>query len=282
MNGKFIGGVVKNYQGGMTLFSYERASYDSIKYINDFIFKSTLMTETELANYEEIKRLLRINPNIIEKHLLTLRAQEKVRLKMNKREELMKLLTPMQRQIIAEIAAGTPFKEIHKRLSIANYKLSANLSQIYKNTADLITYHGQKTKFTDLCAYLFNECGFAKGQTIDNSQDKIVAKSNDLIKEKSSFKNKKIDSDKFENEHVIENLESDRRYAIANILLDVKYFLEEKAEFHYKQIGRFAVCCPEAKVQNCINYNDAVNYTEAINIIVRAANQLVSEGYKNE
>lgn len=263
------------------LFTLETNAY---AHMLDFIYQSTLMTNYERNRWVDIEYLTKNNPEILKNYFMILKTESEVRLKMSKREELLSLLNQTEKKIIRELIKGTPNTEIPGSVGISLSTASCALSSIYKKTKGLIEY-GKKSKLPLLKKFLFSSCGFRKGDEIDISEDKIVTKSEELMKSKTTEDNKNNEANIENNTSVRIGKEvcdlNDRCLQIASVLNIAKRFLEGKCGDFYYSIGRILVDNPNSDLKNISVFKDAVIYKEAIEIINNSINKLTGEAFKN-
>lgn len=289
MNKDFqIGGRYKNYDDGYKKpkplkFGSTGGGYS---YITGFINEATRLTDEEKANLKEIQILLKKDPKALERYLSVLKTESERKEKMSKREELLSLLNQTEKKIIRELIKGTPNREIPQNTGIGSATTICVLSSIYKKTGQLINY-GRINKMPLLLEYLFNDCGFIKGEEIDISEGEVVTKSEELLKSKSETpEDKKNNEAEIKDKTPVEICDGSpksycRELKIAAILCYAKSFIEEKCNNLYYDIGSMLVATPDCDFKNLPVFQDALNHKEAVHIIAKSINKLTEGMFKD-
>lgn len=249
-------------------------------YILSWISDATRMNKQEFENWREIKGLQRLDPNFINRYLGILKSEEKVQKmemqNINKKRELLNLLNDTEKKIIAEIVKGTDFDKIYQEVGISAKTFPCCMSDIYRKTRNLICY-GKKLKKTVLIEYLFNQCGFKRGDVIDVPKDNPKSEAarslgvNIVSQTAKTFNETTIQEDKNVSEQNLKVLEN----ALVNCgiehiqdsLITVRDFLRGKYKEFCERLGDTLVQGTPQMALESTDYTQAKDYDNAIGVL---------------
>lgn len=250
-------------------------------YILSWISDATRMNREEFDNWRKIKQLQRKDPDLINRYLNVLKSEQKVRnimteAKNNRKEELLKLLNDTEKRIIGEIIKGTDFNEIYQKVGISSTTFPCCMSDIYRKTRNLIQY-GKKLKKTVLMEYLFNQCGFKRGDVIDVPKDNpkseaarplgvnVVSQTEKTLNEITIQEEKNILE---QNAKVLENaLVNCGIEQIQDSLITVRDFLSGKYKKFCENLGDILVQAAAQTALESADYARAKDYDNAIRVL---------------
>ena len=132
-------------------------------WVLDFIWQSTLLTDDEKANLNQIEALIKSGK--IKNYMEVIKTQLKVKIIMEEKSKFLKLLTPGEKRVVQELVNETPVKDIPAKIGISDKSYSVYMTGIYRKTKDIVSYNGGR-KMLDLLDYLFGTLMFRKGDVI--------------------------------------------------------------------------------------------------------------------
>lgn len=259
-------------------------------YILSWISDVTRMNKQEFENWREIQTLQKKDPNFIKRYLNVLKSEEKVSIKnltkiikegkkmqnIDKKEELLNLLNDTEKKIIAEIVKGTDFDKIYQEVGISAKTFPCCMSDIYRKTRNLIQY-GKKLKKTVLMEYLFNQCGFKRGDVIDvpknNPKSQFVRPlgGNVVSQTEKTLNETTIQEEKIfleQNAKILENaLINCGIKRIQDSLITVRDFLRGKYKEFCERLGDTLVQGTPQMALESTDYTQAKDYDNAIGVL---------------
>ena len=108
-------------------------------YVLDFIWQSTLLTEDERQNLDQIETLIKSGK--IKNYMEVVQTQLKVKNIMEEKSKFLKLLTPGEKRVVQELVNETPVKDIPAKLGISDKSYSVYMTGIYRKTKDIPGRH---------------------------------------------------------------------------------------------------------------------------------------------
>ena len=178
-------------------------------YVLDFIWQSTLLTEDERKNLNQIETLIKSGK--IKNYMEVVQTQLKVKNIMEEKSKFLKLLTPGEKRVVQELVNETPVKDIPAKLGISDKSYSVYMTGIYRKTKDIVSYNGGR-KMLDLLDYLFGTLMFRKGDVIIEQTLSGRAKTAKAAKTVAKSIKKSADSDAVSAAGLINSFTQTREY----------------------------------------------------------------------